>query len=97
MRGFLSRAYHLPDVFNWQILGSKLQMFNCRYRYRYFQNLGNHPVHLLDKQGLSVPSAFIPFWDFGGNISAVGEHMPEFDLPVCNKFKTKMFEGQRCY
>ena len=43
------------------------------------------------------PSAFIPFCDFGGNIEAVSEKIKEFDVPVCNSFKSKILNDQHCY
>ena len=30
-------------------------------------------------------------------MSVVGETIPQLDLPVCNKFRPKMIEGQLCY
>ena len=43
------------------------------------------------------PSAFIPFCDFGGNMSAVGIKIDQFDVPVCNSFKAKILHDQLCY
>ena len=59
--------------------------------------MSNHPVHIVDSQGMISPSSFIPFCDFGGNMSAMGEKIDLFDLPVCNSFKPKLLEGQLCY
>ena len=43
------------------------------------------------------PSAFIPFCEFGGNMSAVGIKIDHFDVPVCNSFKAKILNDQLCY
>ena len=43
------------------------------------------------------PSAFIPFCELGGNMSAVGENIQQFDVPVCNIFKSKIQNDQLCY
>ena len=42
-------------------------------------------------------SAFIPFCDFGGNMSAIGVKIDEFVVPVCNSFEAKMINDQVCY
>ena len=43
------------------------------------------------------PSAFLPFCDFGNNMSLVGNNIEEFDVPVCNCFKEKVLYDQLCY
>ena len=58
----------------------------------------NHPVHIrtLEDNKLS-PSAFIPFCEFGGNMSAVGVKIKQFDVPVCNSFQAKVLNDQLCF
>ena len=56
-----------------------------------------HPVHIVDKNKKLLPSAFIPFCEFGGNISAMGEKIDQFDVPVCNSFEAKIIDDQLCY
>ena len=56
-----------------------------------------HPVHIVDKNKKLSPSAFIPFCEFGGNISAMGEKIDQFDVPVCNSFEAKIIDDQLCY
>ena len=63
----------------------------------YIQKISNHPVHIVDKLGNISPSAFIPFCQFGGNMSAMGQKYEKFDVPVCNSFKDKTLRGQVCY
>ena len=63
----------------------------------YVQKISNHPVHIVDKLGNISPSAFIPFCQFGGNMSAMGQKYKKFDDPVCNSFKDKTLRGQVCY
>ena len=57
----------------------------------------NHPVHIVTESNKVSPSAFIPFCEFGGNMSSVGVSFDEFDVPVCNSFQAKMLNDQICY
>ena len=59
--------------------------------------VSRHPVHIFDKDGKMSPSAFIPFCEFGGNMSSVGSHHDGFGVPVCNSFQEKVFNDQLCY
>ena len=43
------------------------------------------------------PSAFIPFCEFGGDMSAIGIKIDQFDVPVCNIFQDKILNDQLCY
>merc|ERR1711952_137109 len=43
------------------------------------------------------PSAFIPFCDFGGNMSSMGVKIDQFDVPVCNSFQARILNDQLCY
>ena len=43
------------------------------------------------------PSALIPFCDFGGNMSAVGVRINQFNIPVCNSFQDRILNDQLCY
>ena len=43
------------------------------------------------------PSAFIPFCDFGGNMSEMGFKIDRFDVPVCNSFQATILNDQLCY
>ena len=43
------------------------------------------------------PTALIPFCDLGGNLSAMGVKIDQFDVSVCNSFKEKLVEDQLCY
>ena len=58
----------------------------------------NHPVHIVKDDGLSLsPSAFIPFCEFGGEMSAMGVKIDQFNVPVCNSFQEKILNDQLCY
>ena len=57
----------------------------------------NHPVHIVTKNKRISPSAFIPFCDFGGNMSAMGVQTDIFSDPVCNSFQAKILNNQLCY
>ena len=57
----------------------------------------SHPVHIFVKGNKLSPSAFIPFCEFGGNMSAMGAKIPQFEVPVCNSFEPKILNDQLCY
>ena len=59
--------------------------------------MSNHPPHIIDHDKKLTPSALIPFCDFGGSMSAMGTIIDQFDVPVCNSFKAKIFKDQLCY
>ena len=61
------------------------------------QKVTNHPVHVQDQFGNFSPTALIPFCVFGGNISAMGVKIDQFDVPVCNSFRPKILRDQLCY
>ena len=42
-------------------------------------------------------TALIPFCGLGGNFSAMGVKIDQFDVPVCNSFKEKLVNDQLCY
>ena len=43
------------------------------------------------------PSAFIPFCEFGGNMSAMGIRNEHFNVTICNSFQAKIINDQLCY
>ena len=57
----------------------------------------NHPVHIVDKDNVYSPSAFIPFCSFGGNFSIMGVQNEDFTVPLCNSFEPRVLYDQRCY
>ena len=57
----------------------------------------NHPIHIIDENGKLSPSSFIPFCEFGGNMSLLGTKIKEFDVPVCTSFKPAILNDQLCY
>ena len=59
--------------------------------------VNNHPVHIFDKDGTLSPTAFIPFCSFGGDMNIVGTKSEQFELPVCNSFKSILRNDQLCY
>ena len=61
------------------------------------QQIINHPVHIVDEKNSLSPSAFIPFCEFGGDMSALGVKIDQFSVPVCNSFKAKIQNNQLCY
>ena len=59
--------------------------------------MSNHPPHIINEDGTLSPSAFIPFCEFGGNMSVMGVKIDQFDVPVCNSFQAKILNNQLCY
>ena len=60
------------------------------------KGFANHPVHII-KDSTMFPSAFIPFCDFGENMSAMGVKIDQFNVKVCNSFQETMLNDQLCY
>ena len=44
-----------------------------------------------------LPTALIPFCEFGGNMSVMGVKIDQLKYPVCNSFRPKIVKGQLCY
>lgn len=63
----------------------------------FVQRITNHPVHIVDQDGRESASAFIPFCEFGGDMSLMGVKTEKFSQPVCNSFKPKVMKDQLCY
>ena len=57
----------------------------------------NHPVHIIDQNDQYSPTALVPFCDFGGDMSALGVKIDQFNVPVCNVFQAKIINDQLCY
>ena len=51
----------------------------------------------MTKDNKTSPSAFIPFCEFGGDMSGVGVKLDQFDDPVCHSFQAKILNDQLCY
>ena len=62
---------------------------------REVEKLINHPVHI-DEEG-TIPSSFIPFCSFAGQMKLFGETLSNFQVPVCRLFTEKIVNGQVCY
>ena len=60
-----------------------------------FKKLAVHPPHFIDE--LDYRSAFIPFCEFGLNMSSMGQTSESFSMPVCNSFRPVIFYDQLCY
>ena len=56
-----------------------------------------HPVHFVNEKKQMFPSAFIPFCDFGGNMSAMGMMVDQFNVPICTSFEAKIRNDELCY
>ena len=57
----------------------------------------NHPVHIIDRDGNFTQSSFIPFCALAGDMEILGQQVPNFQFPVCTKFKPKNLFGDLCY
>ena len=45
-------------------------------------HVSNHPVHIIDQDGVLYPTALIPFCEFGRSMSVMGVKIDQFDHPV---------------
>ena len=54
-------------------------------------------MHFITDDGKLSPTAFIPFCEFGGNMSLMGVKMEPFNVPICNSFKAIIRNDQLCY
>ena len=54
-------------------------------------------MHITTKTGKKTPSSFIPFCEFGGDMTRVGRKIDDFDVPVCDSFEAKILNDQLCY
>ena len=59
--------------------------------------MSSHPPHIVDDTGNLSLSSFIPFCSLAGNMSVMGQAIPHFSIPVCNKFKSTILREQLCY
>ena len=59
--------------------------------------MSTHPIHLLNSQGRSFPTALVPFCSFAGNWKLLGQTLEGFSIPVCTAFYPTLFEGRKCY
>ena len=59
------------------------------------QTVSNHPVHILNNERNFSPSSFIPFCYFGEEF--IGARIQEFETPVCNIFRPRIYLDQLCY
>ncbi len=59
------------------------------------QTVSNHPVHILNENGNFSPSSFIPFCYFGDEF--IGARIQEFETPVCNIFRPRIYLDKLCY
>ena len=54
-------------------------------------------MHFITDDGKLSPTAFIPFCEFGGNMSLMVVKMEPFHVPICNSFKAIIRNDQLCY
>ena len=60
-------------------------------------NVVNNPVHIMTEDNQVSLSSFIPFCEFGMNMSSMGLMKETFSTPVCNSFKSEVLNDQICY
>ena len=78
-----------------KLLRKTMSLFDTKSPVRDF-DITNHPVHIM-KDNKVFPSAFIPFCDFGGNMSAMGMKIDQFSVKICSSFEPKIMNDQLCY
>ena len=59
--------------------------------------VSHNPIHLLSETGHTLPSCFIPYCAFGGDMAALGRRQENFTYPVCTAFEPTILDGQLCY
>ena len=59
--------------------------------------LSSHPVHLTNRDNMTMPSAFIPFCAYKTSLTAMGDYVDKIKFPICNKFKPILMDGELCY
>ena len=59
--------------------------------------LSSHPVHLVNKDNIMFPSAFIPFCAYKTNMELLGRYVDGLRFPVCDKFVPTILDGELCY
>ena len=52
-------------------------------------------MHIMNTNGELSRSSFIPFCSFGGKF--IGNLIDDFNIPVCNIFKQKVYMDQLCF
>ena len=57
--------------------------------------ISNHPPHIINKEGILQPSAFIPFCNFGEK--ALGKKIDNFTAPVCTIAVPNNLGGKLCF
>ena len=91
----ISHHYEGKESFGQNISMKEINLnINVRDK-KLLQSVSNHPVHIINNEGKFSPSAFIPFCSFGEEF--IGAKVSEFDLPVCNIFKPRVYFNQLCY
>ena len=78
-------------------LMTKLQSNHLHNPDETLHEMAQHPVHIVDEKGDISPSSFIPFCEFGGNMSVMGVKTDKFSVPVCNSFKPTVLNDRLCY
>ena len=83
------------------IIMKQVGLINTSSKFRIFiidfMRTKQHPIHLVSEVNTTSPSAFIPFCDFGGNMSSMGIKIEGLDVPVCNSFQARILYDQLCY
>ena len=86
-----SKTVHLTNIAKILSRSMKMKMFSGTTTKNAASQVGNsvteylminHPVHIMTEDQQMSPSAFIPFCDFGGNMSAMGVMIDKFKRPV---------------
>ena len=57
----------------------------------------SHPVHLINRAGMTMPSAFIPFCAYKTSLKSMGEYVDHLKFPICRNFTPTLLNGELCY
>ena len=59
--------------------------------------LSSHPVHVVNKDEIMLPSALIPFCAYKTNMELLGRYVDGLQFPVCDRFVPTILDGELCY
>ena len=59
--------------------------------------MSSHPVHLVNKDGRKMPSAFIPFCAYKTDMETTGQKLDSIQFTACNIFEPTVRDSELCY
>jgi hypothetical protein len=88
---------NLPYMTNWTEATTKHALGDNVTESEMMAEMSSHPVHLINRAGLAMPSAFIPFCAYKTNMGVMGGKVAGIGFPACDKFLPTVLDGELCY